>query len=103
MDIPQWTMDRIQGDSEGSLNATIEDYYHSLTGSMGSTSSGISRGLDINNEMVKRLSDVRNSISAVSIDEEMTNLIKYQHAYSAAAKLITIADGMLNTLMNMKQ
>ena len=102
MDIPQWTMDRIQGDSEGSLTATIEDYYHSLAGSLGSTSSGISRGLDINQEMVKRLSDIRNSVSAVSMDEEMTNLIKYQHAYSAAAKLITIADEMLDTLIRMK-
>ena len=102
MDIPQWTMDRVKGDSEGSLTATIEDYYHYLTGSLGSTSAGISRGLDVNEEMVKRLSDIRNSISAVSIDEEMTNIIKFQQAYSAAAKLIVVADEMLDTLIGMK-
>ena len=50
--------------------------------------------------MVDKLNTLRNSISAVSLDEEMTNLIKYQHAYQAAAKLITIADEMLNTLIS---
>ena len=43
------------------------------------------------------------SIAKVSIDEEMTNLIKYQTSYSAAAKLITTIDQMMQTLLGMKQ
>lgn len=43
------------------------------------------------------------SISQVSIDEEMTNLIKYQTSYGAAAKLITTVDQMMQTLLGMKQ
>jgi flagellar hook-associated protein 1 FlgK len=42
------------------------------------------------------------SISKVSIDEEMTNLIKYQTAYGAAAKVITTIDQMMNTLLGIK-
>lgn len=101
-DISQWTMARTQADTEANLNATIEDYYHSLAGSLGSAASGISRDFEMNQEMVEKLSELRNSVSAVSIDEEMTNMIKFQHAYSAAAKLITVSDEMLTTLIEMK-
>jgi len=43
---------------------------------------------------------MRDNTSGVSLDEEMANLIKFQHAYSAAAKLITTSDEMLRTLLN---
>ncbi len=43
------------------------------------------------------------SVSKVSIDEEMTNLIKYQTSYSAAAKIITTIDQMMQTLLGIKQ
>ena len=44
-----------------------------------------------------------NSVSKVSIDEEMTNLIKYQTSYGAAAKVITTVDKMMQTLLGIKQ
>ena len=43
------------------------------------------------------------SISKVSIDEELTNLIKYQTAYGAASKIITTIDQMMQTLLGIKQ
>ncbi|QOY51449.1 flagellar hook-associated protein FlgK [Candidatus Sulfurimonas baltica] len=43
------------------------------------------------------------SVSKVSMDEEMTNLIKYQTAYGAAAKIITTIDQMMQTLLGIKQ
>jgi len=43
------------------------------------------------------------SISKVSIDEEMTNLIKYQTSYGAAAKVITTIDQMMDTLLGLKR
>ncbi|MEE9278152.1 MAG: flagellar basal body rod C-terminal domain-containing protein [Dehalococcoidia bacterium] len=36
----------------------------------------------------------------MSLDEEMTNLIKFQRAFEAAARLITVVDSMLETLIN---
>jgi flagellar hook-associated protein 1 FlgK len=100
MDISQWTCDRINGNTEGSVSTTIEDYYHSMVCSIGIVSSSISRETEFNEMMVSELNTLRNSVSAVSLDEEMTNLIKYQHAYQAAAKLLTISDEMLNTLIS---
>ncbi len=43
------------------------------------------------------------SVSKVNVDEEMTNLIKYQTSYGAAAKLITTIDQMMQTLLGIKQ
>ena len=42
----------------------------------------------------------RQSISSVSLDEEMTNIIKFQHAYNAAARQITVVDEMLDKIIN---
>jgi flagellar hook-associated protein 1 FlgK len=102
MDISQWTCDRINGNTEGSVSTTIEDYYHAMVGSIGIVSSSISRNTEFSEMMVNELNTLRDSISAVSLDEEMTNLIKYQHAYQAAAKLITISDEMLDTLISVR-
>jgi len=101
-DIAQWTCDRINGNVEGSVTTTIENYYHSMVGTIGITSASISRGSAFNEVMVNKLSEIRDSISAVSLDEEMTNLIKFQHSYAAAAKLISVSDEMLNTLLSVK-
>ncbi len=46
------------------------------------------------------LSSQRQSITGVSLDEEMTNMIQFQHAYSAASRVITAMDEQLNTLIN---
>ena len=42
----------------------------------------------------------RQSVTGVSLDEEMANLIKYQHSYNAAARLVTTTDEMLDTIIN---
>ena len=43
------------------------------------------------------------SISKVSLDEELTNLIRYQTSYGAAAKVISTVDQMMTTLLGIKQ
>jgi flagellar hook-associated protein 1 FlgK len=43
--------------------------------------------------------ETREGIQGVNLDEEMTNLIRYQHAYEAAAKLISVCDEMLAALL----
>jgi flagellar hook-associated protein 1 FlgK len=102
MEIVQWTCDRLNGNTPGSSTATIEDYYHSMIGSIGIQSESVSRAREFNEAMHGKLGEIRDSISAVSIDEEITNIIKYQHAYAAAAKLISVADEMLVALLSTK-
>ena len=50
--------------------------------------------------VINNLDTRRESISGVSTDEEMINLIQYQHAYSAASRVISTIDEMLDTLIN---
>ena len=102
LSISQWTCDRINGNIEGSFTSTIEGYYHSMVGSIGIASASVSRNRSFSELMVNEVSNIRDSISAVSLDEEMTNLIAYQHAYAAAAKLISVSDEMLKTLLEVK-
>ncbi len=42
----------------------------------------------------------RQSVSAVSLDEEMTNMIQFQHAYNAAARIITMQDEIFDKIIN---
>ena len=43
------------------------------------------------------------SVSGVNLDEEMASLVKFQHSYKAAAKLVTTADEMFQVLLGLKQ
>ncbi len=54
-----------------------------------------------NNLSLEQLDSAKNEVSGVSIDEEMTNIIQYQRSYDASAKLIKVADEMLQTILNM--
>jgi len=50
--------------------------------------------------MVTQLDNRRQAVSGVSIDEEMTNLIKYQHGFQASARMINAFDEMLDVIVN---
>jgi len=50
--------------------------------------------------ITRNLENHRQSISGVSIDEEMLQIIRYQHSYSASARVITAIDQALDTLIN---
>ncbi|MBI4642428.1 MAG: hypothetical protein HY743_01535, partial [Deltaproteobacteria bacterium] len=52
--------------------------------------------------LVDQFTQMRDSVSGVSLDEELTNLIKFQRAYQAAAKMVTTADELLQTLLSLK-
>ncbi|NLY18389.1 MAG: flagellar hook-associated protein FlgK, partial [Clostridiaceae bacterium] len=50
--------------------------------------------------MTRQIDNRRQSISGVSLDEEMANLVRYQHAYGAAAKMIQTYAEILDILVN---
>lgn len=83
----------------GSSDNTLDGHYNSLVAEIGLRSQTIERDFEYNTLVTGQLREMRDSVSGVNLDEEMANLIKFQHAYSAAAKLITISDEMLQTLL----
>jgi flagellar hook-associated protein 1 FlgK len=53
--------------------------------------------------LVEQLSQMRDAVSAVSLDEELTNLVKFQRAYQAAARLVSVADELYQTLLTLRK
>ncbi len=81
--------------------STFGQYYISLVGDIGSTLQTASTNSLYQEDITANLAAYRESVSGVSLDEEMVNLIKYQNAFSAAAQLINVADEMMETVVNM--
>ena len=52
------------------------------------------------NAVMDDLRSLRDSISGVNIDEELADIMKFQHGYNAAAKFVTVIDSMLDTVIN---
>ena len=80
---------------------TFGAYYDSMVSDAGLAVQQATSYYDHQSQMVLQLENYRESISGVSIDEETVNLIKYQNAYQAAAKLINTADEMMETILTM--
>ena len=97
-----WTYQRDGVAKSSTTTSTLEEYYTQMIGSMGVTSRNIKSSKEFADIMVNSITEQRNSVSAVSLDEEMIKLMKYQHAFSAASKLLTTADEMMNTLISVR-
>lgn len=81
-------------------SATPDDYYRGFVSRLGTQKSEISRLASNQKFLVEELEARKESVSGISLDEEMTNLIKYQHTYEAASFLINTINGMLETLIS---
>jgi flagellar hook-associated protein 1 FlgK len=81
--------------------ATLLEHYTSLISEIGNEKSTASYFAESNKIVLDKLEEQKASYSGVSIDEEMTNIIRFQRSYDASAKLVKIADEMLQTIINM--
>jgi flagellar hook-associated protein 1 FlgK len=80
---------------------TLSQYYGRFVSTLGSAVSS-AKGLASGAELVLSQTEAqRDSISGVSIDEEMTNLIKYQRSFEAAARLVNTTNELFQTVLNM--
>jgi flagellar hook-associated protein 1 FlgK len=74
--------------------------YSQLVTRMGNDVAGAQRAQATAQILTDNLSDRRESVSGVSLDEEMTNIIRFQRAYQASARAMSTTDEMLDTLIN---
>jgi len=79
--------------------ATIDDAYSKLVTTIGADSANATRSVGNAKALVDSLTNRRDSISGVSLDEEMTNLIKFQQGDQAAARALTTLDDVLQLLI----
>ncbi len=79
---------------------TYSDYFESMISDVGITSQQATRFVETQDILISNLEQRRQSEIGVSLDEEMTNMIRYQHGYNAAAKFINTVNQMYDTLIN---
>ena len=79
---------------------SLNDYYVSMVADIGGLGQSAQTEKTKYQAIVDNLIELRQSISGVNIDEEMTNMIAMQHGYQAGARIVTVMDDMLDTIIN---
>ncbi|MDR0708213.1 MAG: flagellar hook-associated protein FlgK [Treponema sp.] len=79
---------------------SFDDYFADAVGRIGILGEQSGRMLETQNLIMKQLNDMRQSVSGVNIDEELANMLKYQHGYEAAARYINTVNSLLDVLIN---
>lgn len=80
---------------------TFSDNYANIIGSLASEKQYQDQNTETFGLVLNQLEQQISSVSGVSIDEEMIDVLKYQRSYDASAKLISIADEMMKTVLQM--
>lgn len=81
---------------------TFADAYRQIVSGIGLKAEQAGNDQNYYQGLVDQFTQLRDSVSGVSLDEELTNLLKFQRAYQAAAKMVTVADELFQTVLTLK-
>ncbi|MDN3513546.1 MAG: flagellar hook-associated protein FlgK [Candidatus Brocadia sp.] len=90
----------LQDDTSVIDNTTFADYIHRIASSLGEEASNAYKSEESFQALETSLENRRDEISGVSTDEELVNLVRFQQAYQASAKYISIVDGLVERLLS---
>lgn len=79
---------------------TFDDYFANSVTNVGLKGEQAETNYLSQNAVMNDLRGLRDSISGVNIDEELADIIKFQHGYNAAAKFVSVMDSLLDTVIN---
>ncbi len=82
-------------------NSTFNDYHTITTGDVGSATREAELLLNTTTLKFEQIKSLRESVSGVSLDEELTNLLSFQRSFEASARMITVADELFQTILTM--
>ena len=77
-------------------NITIGNYYNNIVQKLGNETKEVIRNESNQSKLLGEIDNLRLNVSGVSLDEEMVNLIQFQHSYNASAKVISTIDSLLD-------
>ena len=83
------------------FTGTFSDFYDELVTYVGNTRSAAEVNLSVASSKATSAENRRDQSAAVSIDEEFSNLIRFQRAFEAAARMIKVADELLQEIVNL--
>lgn len=92
-------LSQVQGMNSTST-ASLSGEYEGIIAQLGTDANHSQSTLDAQNGLVQQLKNQKSSISSVSLDQEATDLIRYQRAFQASARVISTIDQMLSTLID---
>lgn len=81
-------------------DTSLRDYFIGAIAQLGIDTQHATRMTENQNVLVNSLQDRMEAVAGVSLDEEMVNMIKFQHAYNAAARVIATMDQIYDTIIN---
>ncbi len=79
---------------------TFDDYFAQSVTNVGLKGEQAQINMISQNTIMDDLRNLRESISGVNIDEELADMIKFQHGYNAAARFVSVVDSLLDTVIN---
>jgi flagellar hook-associated protein 1 FlgK len=82
-------------------NLTLNDYHTITIGNVGSATREAELLLNTTTLKFEQIKNLRESVSGVSLDEELTNLLSFQRSFEASARMITVADELFQTILTM--
>ena len=82
---------------------TFNGAYGQLVSQVGNKASELQITSDAQASLAAAAEKAQNAVSGVNLDEEASNLIRYQQAYQAAGKVISIANTLFDTILNLRQ
>ena len=83
------------------FNATFNEFYTSLISRIGSQGEEAEDRIKNQETLLKNLTNLRESVSGINLDEEMASMIAFQHGYNASARVVSTFDKMLETIIRM--
>ena len=86
---------------EGLDNTSVSKYFSGVISTLGVDGQRANQMVENSDLLKEQLSNRREAISGVSLDEELANMIKFQQAYGAAANIITTQQQNLDTLLGL--
>ena len=90
----------LQDNTSAISNTSFADYLHQIASSLGEEASNAYKSEESYTAIETSLENRRDEISGVSVDEELVNLVRFQQAYQASAKYISIVNGLMDRLLS---
>lgn len=88
-------------DSSGSSTATFQSAYSQLVAQAGSKGREVQVGMQVQETLLRQATDARDALSGVNLDEEAANLLRYQQAYQAAGRIMSIAQRLFDEIVSL--
>lgn len=83
--------------------STVDDFFNGMVGEYAILTQKNNMIFEHQKNIVAQLNNVRESVSGVSLDEEVADMVKFQKTFDASARLIRTADEMFDTVLNLKR